>query len=73
MWLYRSPIGNIYIKPLPNGRFGMVYNQTIWETCDTAQAEADNVYLQSTGCSEWDMLDVSNISVPIDLSEWEYI
>lgn len=29
MWLYRSPIGNIYIKKLPDGRYGMLYNGTI--------------------------------------------
>lgn len=73
MWLYRSPIGNIYIKHLSDGRFGMIYDHIIWESCDTAQAEADNVYMQCTGCSDWDMYDSSNTDVPTDLSQWELI
>ncbi len=73
MWLYRSPIGNIYIKKLPDGRYGMLYNGTIWESCDTPIAEADNVYMQVTGCSDWDLFDASNIDVPCDLYEWEQI
>ena len=73
MWLYRSPIGNIYIKKLPDGRYGMLYNGTIWESCDTPIAEADNVYMQVTGRSDWDLFDASNIDVPCDLYEWEQI
>jgi hypothetical protein len=73
MWLYKSPIGNIYIKRLANGRYGMIYNGIVWESCDTPQAEADNVYMQSTGCSNWDMYDSANDIVPTDLSEWERI
>lgn len=73
MWLYRSPIGDIYIKKLPDGRYGMVYNNTVWESCDNPIAEADNVYLQVTGCPDWDLFDASNADVPSDLSEWEQI
>jgi hypothetical protein len=38
-------------------------------------AAADDVYSQVTGCSEWDTLDISNISdnVPRDISQWERI
>lgn len=70
MWLYKSPIGNIYIKRLSDGRYGMIYNGTVWESCDTPQAEADNVYMQVTGCTEWDMYDTANEIVPTDLSMW---
>lgn len=73
MWLYRSPIGNIYIKKLSNGLYGMIYNNTVWEACDTPIAEADNVYMHSTGCSDWDCFDTTNVDVPRDLSEWEKI
>ena len=73
IWYYKSPIGNIYIKRLPDGRYGMIYNKTVWESCDSPQAEADNVYMQCTGCSDWDMYDTSNIIVPTDLSEWKKI
>jgi len=73
MWLYRSPIGNIYIKSLPKGRYGMIYGGIVWEFSDTPHAEAHNVFIQCTGCSEWDLYDTSNVIVPKDLSEWEYI
>lgn len=73
MWKYESPIGTMYIKPLNNGRYGLLYNGTVWESCPTPQAEADNVYMQSTGCSEWDLYDASNDNVPSDLSQWEVI
>lgn len=73
MWLYRSPIGNIYIKRLPDGLYGMIHNGETWEACDTPQAEADNVYMKATGCAAWDMHDSRNEFVPRDLSEWEKI
>ena len=68
MWVYHSPVGDLFIVPLPDGRFGLRHNGTIWETCDTPQAEASNVYCHSTGCFEWD--DCSDDG-PSDLSEWE--
>lgn len=74
MWVYRSPIGDLYIKELPNGLFGLEYDGVIWEACDTPQAEADNVYMQCTGCSCWDLFEVPLLNdVPHDLSEWEEI
>lgn len=73
MWLYKSPIGPIYIKRLQDGRYGMVYNGTVWESCHTPQAEADNVFMQVTGCDDWDLFDTSDYIVPSDLSEWEHI
>lgn len=56
---------------LSDGRYGFIYDGTVWESSDSPQAEADNVYMQCTGCSKWDMLDISNINIPNDLSEWE--
>ncbi|MCI8604977.1 MAG: hypothetical protein HFE79_12685 [Ruminiclostridium sp.] len=73
MWRYKSPIGNIYIKRLSDGSYGMEHNGTVWEACDTPQAEADNVYMKCTGCSDWDLLDTSKVNVTRDLSEWEEI
>lgn len=73
MWLYYSPIGPIYIVPLNNGRFGMVYNGIIWESCNTPEAEADNVACQVTGCSDWDLFNAYGCFVPSDLSEWEKV
>lgn len=71
MWLYKSSIGNIYIKRDSSGKFGMFYNGVEWEACDTPQAEADNVYMKATGCAAWDMHDSKNEFVPRDLSEWK--
>lgn len=51
----------------------MIHNGTVWEACDTPQAEADNVYMHCTGYSDWDMFDTRGIDVPRDLSEWEKI
>lgn len=73
MWLYRSPIGNFYIKQLSDGRYGLVHNGTVWESSHTPEAEADNVYMQCTGCSQWDCLKISCFDIPTDLSEWEKI
>ena len=73
MWLYRSPIGKIYIKKLSDGSYGMIYNGTVWEACDTPEAEADNVYMQATGCTAWDLYNINGIQVPQDLKEWEEI
>ena len=70
MWKYDSPIGTLYIKKLPNGRFGLIYNGIVWESSHSPQAEADNVYSHCTGCAEWDMLDGTVFNVPTDLSEW---
>lgn len=71
MWKYDSPIGTLFIKRLSNGRYGLIYDNTVWESCDTPQAEADNVYMQCTNCPDWDLFDASNTDVPTDLSEWE--
>mgnify|MGYP007121849932 CR=1 FL=1 len=71
MWKYESPIGPLYIKRLNNSRYGLLFNNIIWESSHSPQAEADNVYMHCTGCSTWDMLDGQVFDVPTDLSEWE--
>lgn len=73
MWKYDSPIGPLYIKHLTDGLYGLEYDGTIWEECDTPQAEADNVYMQCTGCSDWDLFNASNTDIPTDLSEWDIV
>ena len=74
MWQYHSPIGTLFIKHLPTGnRYGLFYNGICWETCDTPQAEADNVYLHVTGLPEWDALDGETPTCPADLSGWEIV
>lgn len=71
LWVYHSPIGDMYITPLENGRYGLLYNGTVWESCFTPQDEANNVYMHSTGCFDWDQLDGKILDAPTDLSEWE--
>ncbi len=72
MWKYESPIGTLYIKRLNDGSYGLVYNGTVWESSQSPQAEANNVYVHSTGCYDWDQLDGQIPDVPTDLNEWEY-
>lgn len=71
MWVYDSPIGRISIVPLRNGKYGLLFDNEIWEMCDTPQQQADNVVQHVTGCSAWDTLCGTIKDVPHDLSEWE--
>lgn len=72
MWHYKSEIGDIYIKKLRDGRYGMEYVGIIWDACNTPQAVADNVYMQMTGCDKWDSHEPTPFGcIPPDLSEWE--
>lgn len=73
MWKYESPIGTLYIQKLEDGRYGLLYKGTIWESCPTPQQEASNVYMHCTGCSEWDALDGKIPNVPNDLSKWHIV
>lgn len=73
MWLYKSPIGPIYILRLADGRFGMQYDGDIWESCLTPAAVADDVYMQVTGCSDWDLFNAYGHFVPSSLDEWEKV
>lgn len=52
MWIYRSPVGILKIVRQTDGTFGLCHNETVWEACDTPQAEADNVFCHVTGCDE---------------------
>lgn len=70
MWIYESSMGILRIIPTIDGRYGFVFNDTVWEASLTPQAEADNVYCHVTGCYEWDL---SGAVAPTDLSEWEFI
>ena len=71
-WRYKSRIGPLYIVPMKNGRFGLMYDNTIWESSATPADEAENVRAHVTGCSDWDDLD-GIVDPPSDLSEWELV
>lgn len=70
MWIYDSPIGRFIIKYLPNGKFGLIYNNELYGIWQSPQAAADEVYTHTTGCNEWDFLDGQIDDLPTDLSEW---
>ncbi len=71
MWLFRSPIGKIYIKKLSTHKFGLLFDDTLWDVCNDPHILADNVYMQCTGCTEWDTCNTLGLDVPTDLSQWE--
>lgn len=71
MWRYKSPIGYLYIKRLPSALYGLEYNGTIWESCDTPESEADNVFQQVTGCAPWDSCKIEPCLIPRGLDDWE--
>lgn len=73
LWVYKSPIGPLYIRRLPNSTYGLIYNGIVWESSNTPEEQADDVYMQCTGCFEWDSFNDSQYYVPKDLSEWEKI
>lgn len=66
-WKAESSIGSLYIVPVNNGQYGFLYNGTVWESSNSPQAEADNVFMHVTGCYEWDSCADEG---PSDLSEW---
>ncbi len=70
MWKYDSPIGPLFIKRLADGRYGFIYDGTVWESSHSPEAEADNVYMHCTGCCDWDKLDGKIPNVPTSLGEW---
>lgn len=73
MWVYRSPIGNLYIQRQPDSSYGLLYRGTVWESCSTPEAEADNVRAHCTGCDAWDQLGEQDCETPFDLSDWELV
>lgn len=68
MWVYRSPIGPIYILK-SGGRFVISYNGDYYGGYQSVVAAADDVYTFSTGCSEWDLL-CGTVEPPTDIHEW---
>lgn len=70
MWTFDTPIGQICIKQVLDGRYGFFLNEDLKEVEKTAWGEADNISAHSTGCPEW---DECCFNVPSDLSEWNHI
>ena len=69
MWIYHSPIGELIIDELPDGKFGLFFNNQCYMACDDINAIANNVYLQASGCNEWDSYSGDEI-IPDNIKEW---
>jgi len=72
MWKYDSQIGALYIKRLPDNRYGFIFNNVVWESSHSPEAEADNIRSFTTGCYEWDSME-GLIDYPNDISEWQWL
>lgn len=70
MWIYRSPIGLLWIVRLSDGICYFMFgnDDTAWTGHADPKVVADDVFCHATGCPQWDN---SSISGPNDLSEWE--
>lgn len=69
MWVYRSPIGPFVIRRARDGRYELWHGSECYGCYTNPVAAADDVYLQHTGCHQWDDLNISD--APRDLGEWE--
>ncbi|HIW08425.1 MAG TPA: hypothetical protein H9890_03360 [Candidatus Faecalibacterium intestinigallinarum] len=69
MWIYRSPIGPFVIRRARDGYYELWHGSECYGRYINPVAAADDVYLQHTGCDQWDDLNISN--APTDLGEWE--
>jgi hypothetical protein len=71
MYLYQSPVGLMEIKyDRSNNRFLLLIEGLCYGAYDSAPAAAHDVYAQTTGFCEWDLLDAA-ILKPAHLDEWE--
>ena len=70
MWVYHSPIGDMFISLHETGKYVLLCNDELYGFWNSSAAVADDVYHHVTGCSDWDMLD-GNVDTPVDLSDWE--
>ncbi|WP_160317271.1 hypothetical protein [Oxobacter pfennigii] len=48
----------------------MIINNVCYGTYHSAKATADDVYIHTTSCDEWDMLDGEVYNVPDDINGW---
>jgi hypothetical protein len=72
-YLYKSSVGVFYIRYNPSlAKWDLGMNDEVYGNYMTTIA-ADDVYCQSTGCNQWDMLDITKIDAPTDIYEWERI
>ncbi len=75
MWIYRSPIGKLIIEKLPDGQYGLFYNDQLYMASEDINAIANNVYLQASGCTDWDLypIDDDDTTIPEHIEQWEKV
>ncbi|MFQ5432358.1 MAG: hypothetical protein ACE5EN_07635 [Nitrospinota bacterium] len=70
-WYFKSKVGTFIIKPHGNNSYGLWINDDLLGNYPSPVAAADDVYVQVTGCYEWDSLKDGDSSAPTDIYEWE--
>jgi hypothetical protein len=74
IYSYKSPVGLFFIRYNTSiKKWELGIEDDIFGYYMTTIAAADDVYCQSTGCNEWDMIDVDKITriAPTDIYEWK--
>ncbi|MBS6063653.1 MAG: hypothetical protein KH972_07280 [Peptostreptococcaceae bacterium] len=69
MWCYKSPIGLMRIYLNQGGQYSLEINNIVYGEYNSAVAAADDVFIFSTGCSNWDLL-VGRVNPPTDIYAW---
>jgi len=70
-WYFKSKVGTFFIKLNDDGSYGLWIGDDCLGNYDSAIGAADDVYVQVTGCNEWDSLKDGDSSAPTDIYEWE--
>jgi hypothetical protein len=69
---YKSPIGVFIIQFDTNvSKWALILDDIIYGHYTSPIAAADDVYCKATGSCEWDSINISNLSIPTDIYEWE--
>ena len=74
IYYHNSPVGRFYIRfSLSMGKWELGMKDEVFGYYLSTMVAADDVFSQSTGCDEWDMIDVEKITeiAPTDIYEWE--
>lgn len=70
VYFWKSPVGTFWIRQRPDGRWNLGIGDDVFGSYAKPEQAADDVYMNVTGCSEWDIRP-PDTNTPTDLSEWE--
>ncbi|QOY36824.1 hypothetical protein AWH56_003995 [Anaerobacillus isosaccharinicus] len=71
MYSFKSAVGQMLIYfDKTFGQYALKIGDTVYEHHHSAESAADNVYMHSTGCYNWDSLE-GVVETPSELSAWE--